>query len=97
MQVNWTGFAVLLSVLALLVTMLFMFLRKRKTRSIAQVRVVSQPEGKALEEKVPERIVIGENPDQPVLTIEALPSTDKYELAKPLDAQSGTSISRLSA
>ena len=95
MQADWTGSFVLFLVLALLATMLFMFLCKRNTQSIAQVRAVFQQNVKALEVDVPKRIVIGENPDQPFVTIEALPSTHKYELAKPLDTQSSTSISRL--
>ena len=98
MQMDWIGSIVLLLVLALLVIILFMFLRKRNPQSIAQVRVVSQPEVKTLEEDIPKRIAIGENPDQPVVTIEELPSTREYEIATPLDAQNriSTSIGRLS-
>jgi len=93
-----TGLVALLGMLALLAIMLLIVLRKRNQRSIAQESVVSHPEVNTLEEGIPKRIVIGENPDQPVVTIEALSSTKEYEIATPLDAQNSisTSIGRLS-
>ncbi|MCG3145301.1 MAG: hypothetical protein HONDAALG_02890 [Gammaproteobacteria bacterium] len=78
--------------------MLLIISRKRNKRPIAQVSVVSQPKVNTLEEELPKRIVIGANPDQPVVTIEALSSTRDYEIATPLDTQNSisTSIGRLS-
>src|SRR5262249_22385366 len=50
-------------------------------------------------ESIPERIAIGATPAQPVVTVAPLKSAQEYEMARPLDPQSGayTSISRLSA
>lgn len=86
----------LLLVSALLITMLLILFRKRNTSSIAQVAVAPKQETEAPEKRLPGRIVIGENPDSPVVTIQALPSIDEYKTAKPLNNQTDTSISRLS-
>lgn len=87
----------LLLVSALLVAILLKIFRKQDKPSVAQVTVASKREINANEDALPCRIIIGENPDFPVVTIEALPSINEYEMAKPLDAQNSTSISRLSA
>ncbi|MGE0884281.1 MAG: hypothetical protein AB7P14_12110 [Blastocatellales bacterium] len=98
MQIAWTGLVALLGILGLLAIMLLIISRKRNQRLIAQVSVVSQPNVNTLEEDLPKRIVIGANPDQPVVTIEAPSSTKDYEIATPLDEQNciSTSIGRLS-
>src|SRR5215813_11297533 len=97
MQIAWTGLIAILGVLSLLVIRLVMVLRERNQRSIAQERVVLQPKVDALEEDIPKRIIIGANPNQPVVTIETLSSTREYEMATELDAQNNisTSIGRL--
>lgn len=99
MQVDWTGWLALLSALALLAIMLFTFLRRRNKRPAARATVVSQPQVKTPEKNIPERIAFGATPAQPLVTVALLTSAQEYEMARPLDAQSGayTSISRLSA
>lgn len=63
---------------------------------MAQVTVSPMQEVEKRVEIHPSRIVIGENLNFPIVTIEALPSTDQYDMAKPLDSLSSASISRLS-
>ncbi len=97
MHMDFTVTVWLLLAATLLITMMLMLFRKRNKPSIAQMTAAPKQEVERLEDSHPSRIVVGENPYFPVVTIEALPSTDQYDLAKPLDSQSGTSISRLSA
>lgn len=44
---------------------------------------------------LPSRIIIGTSPKSPLVAIEALPSLEEFETGKQLDAQSNTSIYRL--
>ncbi len=97
MQMDSTISVGLLLASALLIAIMLKLFRKQSKSSITQEIVASKKEVEANGDAFLSRIVIGENPDFPVVIIDALPSTNEYEIAKPLDAQNGTSISRLSA
>lgn len=97
MYMDFTTLVWVLLVSILLFAPLWMFFGKGNKSSIAQGAVALKGQIKVPEEVVRGRTVIGERPDYPVVTIEALPSTLEYEMAEPLDSRAGTSISRLSA
>lgn len=95
MQMSFTGPLTTLVLLALVATSLFVLLRRRKQQSVAASKTLLQPPIGSPKKEIPTRIVIGENPDQPLVTIEALDSPLAYEKAQQLDVRSGP-ISRLS-
>jgi hypothetical protein len=95
MQMSFAGPLIILVLLALVATALLVFSHRRKLRSVAGSKVMLQPPVGSPEKDMPARIVIGENPDYPLVTIETLDSPLAYEKAQPLDVRSGP-VSRLS-
>ncbi len=88
--------------LLFLIAVIWSILSKRKSINSESVALVSTQESDAIEieplaPKVPDRVVIGSNPDSPLVTIEEASGVHDFEKAKPLDNKSDKSISRLSA
>ncbi len=88
--------------LLLLIAVVWAILSKRKsTRSEPLALLTAQQfvlqEIEPLAPKVPDRLVIGNNPTSPLVTIEAVSGVHDFEKAKPLDTKNDKSISRLSA
>ena len=87
----------LLTAVLLIAVGLMLFFRKRATRPSKRVAMVQAHEVEAQVPDLSSQIVIGSSSDSPLVAIKILPSPDEYEVATPLDAQSSTSVSRLSA
>lgn len=88
--------------LLLLIAVAWIIFRKGKGLSRGSIALIPAQEPDVPEIKPPvpillDRIVIGSNPASPLVTIEAAPAINDFEKAKPLDAKSDKSISRLSA
>lgn len=87
-----TVFLVLLFVL-LFVTAVFYYCRRERKSSLEVV--ASNPTAEPVEER-PKRIILGESPSEPLLTIESLDSTVDFHKGSPLDCNRSP-IARLGA
>jgi hypothetical protein len=87
-----TLFMVLLSVLGLAVISLYFVFRKQKARSEMVGPLATTQDA----EQRPRQIVIGENPSNPIITIECQESDVEFKRALPLDLQN-SSIARFAA
>lgn len=89
-----------LSLLLLISVVGAILLKRRSIRSESVALIpTKQPDVLAIEPsapKMPDRVVIGSNPNSPLVTIEAISGVSDFERAKPLDTSKDKSISRLS-
>ncbi|HEY9281632.1 MAG TPA: hypothetical protein VIP51_16310 [Eoetvoesiella sp.] len=96
MQTNWTELAAILG-LVLIAIAAVLLVRRHKSRPTEASQLVSKAVVKEIPiSATPTKIIIGEDPAVPVITIQACQSLLEYEKAIPLDIHNGP-ISRLSA